>query len=170
MKQKEVINISLSKEEKKLKEELKSIKSTNNKKAQLLAFSNSLLLSSANIDKEQLYSYLIKSYLTNKNDDNKITDIDFICDNVDYLMKNKNKLNNTLYETSLKSTIESLLEYIQVDENTRYNLALNYIENIDKDNKTNNITYSLIINELNRISNEAKKAKTIKVRTYASNR
>ena len=38
------------------------------------------------------------------------------------------------------------------------------------ENKTNNITYSLIINELNRISNEAKKAKTIKVRTYASNR
>lgn len=160
-------------------QELKSINGKDNKKAQLLAFSNSLLLSNSNISKDELYSYFIKSYLINKNDNNKIDDVDFLINSIKSFITGKNKVSEEASEIYLRSITHGLLEFVSVDDNIRYELALNYVRNLDKINLDENInkedkdTYLSIISELNRINNENKKAKKINKihsRIYYSNR
>ena len=110
-------------------DELKRISNSDTKRAQLLVFSNSLLLSNANIDVNDLYNMLINSYLLNK--PNSIKEIDFTY----YSVKNfvlDSSINKEMKEIYTKSIVTSLMQLITLDNDLKYELAINYVKNMNK--------------------------------------
>lgn len=161
-------NFLPTKEEKLLIEEIKKVGNTNEKKAQLLVFSNSLLLSTSDMDETDLYTLLVKNYLLNR--PNNIKEIDFAYQSIKNFIAEKDNTSSNLQDFYIKSIIVSLMQFITSDDDIKYDLALDYIKNIGKNkpvDKTDIDACSTIIKALNDINNSNKrKRKNTNSRIY----
>lgn len=140
----------------------------NRKKAQIFAFTNSLVLAENGIDSYQLDAMLIKDYIFNSKNGktNKIVELEEL-----------DKLINAGYDNLNKDYVMFLIQYLEVDDCTRYLLAKNFIKNIDnKSNRfagirSNDIDYCIQLgNELNNVIENKLEKKDVKVYTVKSNR
>ena len=97
--------------------------------AQLLSNRNSLILSNTDTEKEQLYAMLIKDYLLNKYNGriNGIVELEEII-----------RLMDIRNEKLAKQNIETLIDYLNSDEKTRFYLTLDFIINSNNINNRYN--------------------------------
>ena len=138
-------------------------KRDNRNKAQILAFTNSLVLAKTDVEKNQLYAMLLKDYILNSyyGEFNKIDELDSIIKSID--------IEN---ESLAEDNICLLKQYLDVDDKTRFKLASSFVNTLSqKNNRYKGIRDEeqdaciKICNNLNRVI-ESKEKKNNYVRTF----
>lgn len=135
--------------EQKIIDYINNLKTDNRKTAQILTFTNSLVLANNDIEKYQLYAMMLKDYILGRYNGkvNQNIELDEIIKSID------------IYNEKLaKENICLLLQYLEVDDITRFKLASNFVNTITEKNnrykgirERDNDTCAMLCNKLNKV-------------------
>ena len=124
MKNNSLLEVSLpTNNEKKIINYINNSKRDNRTISKILAFTNTIVLARNDVEKYQLFAMMLKDYILNKFNGkiNSIVELDEIINSIDI---KDNKLT--------KESICLLMQYLEIDDITRFKLVLNFVENVNQ--------------------------------------
>lgn len=146
-------NANYTNKEIELNNTVNKITGTENKKANIIALNNTLLLGATNLDKNTLNAILLKDYIYNNKIETNINELDYLIYQINTINENaEENVKNNLIDNMVDFTVE----YIGSNHELRYNLAIIYSKNLNnnrlnKDNLANLLNNDIIGERLNKI-------------------